>query len=267
MSHPEENPDCAVTITLQLGTVQQQFQIPSRMRLAQFTEIALALDSGVIEDALRRDEATACQISCRAGCGACCRQRVPISIAEACVISELIMDQPKDRSRILQKRITTARRKLESHPQALNPAGEVEYFSLGLPCPFLEEESCSIHPSRPAACRQHLVTTPSARCASLNGGADCVTIHVRMEEMLATAVSSLIGGPPLFIALTSVLEWSAMNGPLIMKTWDVRELFGALEAAFRRSGGLPFAWSLEADSKEDSILQQQPIDPDPELRG
>ena len=39
------------------------------------------------------------------------------------------------------------------------------YFALGIPCPFLEEESCSIHPDRPLVCREYLVTSPAELCA------------------------------------------------------------------------------------------------------
>ena len=36
---------------------------------------------------------------------------------------------------------------------------------MGVPCPFLEDESCSIHPERPLVCREYLVTSPAALCA------------------------------------------------------------------------------------------------------
>ena len=39
------------------------------------------------------------------------------------------------------------------------------YFAMGVPCPFLEDESCSIHPERPLVCREYLVTSPAALCA------------------------------------------------------------------------------------------------------
>jgi len=41
----------------------------------------------------------------------------------------------------------------------------VAYFALRVPCPFLEEESCSIHPDRPLVCREYLVTSPAELCA------------------------------------------------------------------------------------------------------
>ena len=34
-----------------------------------------------------------------------------------------------------------------------------------MPCPFLEDESCSIHPERPLVCREYLVTSPAELCA------------------------------------------------------------------------------------------------------
>jgi hypothetical protein len=40
----------------------------------------------------------------------------------------------------------------------------VEYLHLGVPCPFLVEESCSIHPIRPLICREYLVTSPAEFC-------------------------------------------------------------------------------------------------------
>jgi hypothetical protein len=39
------------------------------------------------------------------------------------------------------------------------------YFALGIACPFLEDEACSIHPDRPLSCREYLVTSPASECA------------------------------------------------------------------------------------------------------
>jgi len=41
----------------------------------------------------------------------------------------------------------------------------MQYFHEGVPCPFLENESCSIHQSRPLSCREYLVTSPPENCA------------------------------------------------------------------------------------------------------
>jgi hypothetical protein len=39
------------------------------------------------------------------------------------------------------------------------------YFEPAIACPFLEDESCSIHPDRPLACREYLVSSPASACA------------------------------------------------------------------------------------------------------
>src|SRR6267142_4110839 len=41
-----------------------------------------------------------------------------------------------------------------------------EYFSLGIACPFLEDEACSIYADRPITCREYLVTSPAVNCAA-----------------------------------------------------------------------------------------------------
>jgi Fe-S-cluster containining protein len=42
----------------------------------------------------------------------------------------------------------------------------MRYFRQGIACPFLENESCSIHESRPLACREYLVTSPAENCSA-----------------------------------------------------------------------------------------------------
>ena len=41
----------------------------------------------------------------------------------------------------------------------------LDYFYQRVPCPFLEDESCSIHPIRPLICREYLVSSPPEHCA------------------------------------------------------------------------------------------------------
>lgn len=110
------------------------------------------------------------EISCRKGCGACCRQLVPVSRTEAERLLGVIEAMPAKRQRAVKERFATA-------AAAIRAAGldekagrsdrelSVGYFALGIPCPFLEEESCSIHPERPLVCREYLVTSPAERCA------------------------------------------------------------------------------------------------------
>jgi len=117
------------------------------------------------------------RISCRAGCGACCRQAVPVAEAEARHIAALVAAMPEPRRGEIRTRFEAAERRLEETALASRmvdmPDGKTvidvgtSYFRLGVPCPFLEAESCSIHPDRPLRCREHLVTSPAVACAAL----------------------------------------------------------------------------------------------------
>src|SRR5215510_8704101 len=109
-------------------------------------------------------------ISCRKGCGACCRQLVPVSRTEGERLLQVLEALSPDRRDILMKRFAAAEATIESaglkerrgrSDRELSAA----YFALRLPCPFLEDESCSIHPERPLVCREYLVTSPAALCA------------------------------------------------------------------------------------------------------
>jgi hypothetical protein len=42
----------------------------------------------------------------------------------------------------------------------------IDYLAAKIPCPFLENESCGIHPIRPLICREYLVTSPPEFCAA-----------------------------------------------------------------------------------------------------
>ena len=115
-------------------------------------------------------------ISCRAGCGACCRQAVPIAAAEARAVARHVSAMPEPRRSQIIQRFESARAALDvagvDHGPVAFSAETVEarlengmaYFRAGVACPFLEDESCSIHPIRPLACREYLVTTPAKAC-------------------------------------------------------------------------------------------------------
>lgn len=129
-------------------------------------------------------------VSCRAGCGACCRQMVPVSIAEARALARLVEAMPEPRRGHVRRRFETAVAKLDAQgvldrldddPDDRRAAGRA-YFSVGVACPLLEDEACSIHADRPLACREYLVTSPPELCATLAPG---------VEELALEATPSL----------------------------------------------------------------------------
>lgn len=109
-------------------------------------------------------------ISCRKGCGACCRQLVPVSRTEGERLLQLVAALPEARRRTLAARFEAAEAAIDA-AGLKTPDGRSDrdlstaYFALGVPCPFLEDESCSIHPDRPLVCREYLVTSPATLCS------------------------------------------------------------------------------------------------------
>lgn len=125
-------------------------------------------------------------ISCRAGCGACCRQPVPISELEVYHIAEVVDAMPERRRSEIKNRFRSAVEHFRSinwfdrmtsiGNMSLTKSREkvtaemrdaaMQYFHESVACPFLENESCSIHEDRPVVCREYLVTSPAVNCSS-----------------------------------------------------------------------------------------------------
>ena len=158
-------------------------------------------------------------IACGPGCGACCRQLVPISVSEAYQLNDLVAALPEPKRSIVSQRFETAivtvkeaglhERLLEAKDMTPDQRVELalEYFSLGISCPFLEEESCSIHPDRPVVCREYLVTSNPKHCANPQPHkVEGVTIPAAMSKVLYE-----IGGQheTLWIPLIWALDWAA----------------------------------------------------------
>ncbi|MEP6946619.1 MAG: YkgJ family cysteine cluster protein [Acidobacteriota bacterium] len=158
------------------------FQVKPTRMLPIFQKMTNAI-VGLSENEIR---ATGAEISCKMGCGACCRQPVPISEAEVYQIAELVNAMPEPRQAVVRERFQAAAdhfrslgwfdriAELADSPKPADPdqvpneliAEALKYFQQGIACPFLEDESCSIHESRPLACREYLVTSPPENCSN-----------------------------------------------------------------------------------------------------
>ena len=163
------------TATLRLGIGNLKIVHPvsapqGKVRAAEVIPALQGLVSAVVEAAENATAEAAQTISCRKGCGACCRQLVPISRTEGERLLEDIKALPPNRQKRLRDRFTEAEAAIEA-AGLTERAGRSDrelsaaYFALGLACPFLEDESCSIHPIRPLVCREYLVTSPAELCA------------------------------------------------------------------------------------------------------
>jgi Fe-S-cluster containining protein len=154
------------------------------------------------------------EISCRKGCGACCRQLVPISRTEGEALLALIEAIPEQRRNVVRARFAEAEAAITK--AGLTDRGgrgdrelSVAYFALRMPCPFLEDESCSIHPDRPLVCREYLVTSPAELCS---GPAQEGVMPVAVPK-LSLAAQRLQDEADSWFPLAMLMAWSRKPRP------------------------------------------------------
>ncbi len=204
------------TLRLTIGDLKIAHPVTVPAGRVTAVEILPALQALVNEVVNRAEEAerasTGRTVSCRKGCGACCRQLVPISRTEGEGLLRLIAALPPARRAEIERRFAAAE-------QALRAAGlsergprsdrelSVEYFAQRLPCPFLEDESCSIHPDRPLVCREYLVTSPPHYCA----GPMQEGVAPSKVPKLSLAARKLADDEDDWFPLTLLMDWMRRN--------------------------------------------------------
>ena len=162
------------------------------------------------------------RISCQKGCGACCRQLVPVSPVEARHLAALVDAMPveqqilvRGRFRAAQEVLATAQLGQAGHPEEdkqVYRAFGLSYYRMGVACPFLQDESCSIHEDRPLVCREYLVTSPPAACAELGTG-HVQQIALPIHLWAAFGRSSSGNGRLDWMPLIHSLDYTEKNQP------------------------------------------------------
>ena len=185
--------------------------------LPLYRSIAEALVNAAVESV----ESAGAKISCKAHCGACCRQVVPVSEMEARRLRDVVDEMPEPRRSEIRGRFANARQKLEElgmlerlQDPDLAPNAELvpfirEYFRLGIACPFLEDESCSIYSERPVSCREYLVISPAEHCSdSASGLVRRVKVRGEVSEALGKMGKARASHARKWIALILACEWA-----------------------------------------------------------
>lgn len=253
------------TVTVRLGgpdwELQTKVSVPTGpTRLRQLLPMAQSFADAVVGASVTATEEQGQNISCKKGCGACCRQLVPIAETEARHIRDVIEALPEPRRTEIRARFAEARRRLETagllekllHTDLQWAEGEsvsfgLQYFHQGIPCPFLEEESCSIYADRPIACREYLVTSPAENCARPT--AETVQ-GIKLPLKVWTAVARFDKTPPSarfirWVPLILAPEWAeahAEEPPPHPGTELLQELFEYIRQtgnSLRQPGELP----------------------------
>lgn len=243
-----------IDIPTRYGPLKAAFKAPPGvMRLSEFVFNLFPLEERLVGMGVRAAQGEGRSISCRAGCGACCRQPVPVSMPEAFLLFELLAGQPKDRRAVVLARFESAKEVLQANgfdDRSLELSENLEdgkvaalaldYFRLGLPCPFLEAESCSIHSFRPMSCREHLVTSPAALCSipterraaepSGRAGVRPILAPASLTHALALLYAALENTSTMVFPLPLALDHAAEQREAREKQFESERLFSSFFA-------------------------------------
>jgi Fe-S-cluster containining protein len=221
----ERTPMATVAVELTIGDrrMEANLSVPDRlMHLSELLPIARRVSDAIVDAEAATTAAAGRQVSCQMGCGACCRQLVPITEVEAREISCLVDGMSEPRRSEIRTRFAAARARLEAAglTRPLNARYEWttaefkevvrQYFRQAIPCVFLEEESCSIYVDRPLVCREYLVTSPPELCAlEDHSGIEKVDMPVRISTALAHLDRPESGSQYVrWVPLVLALDWA-----------------------------------------------------------
>ncbi len=224
------------TLAIGPGRLEASLPVPSgHVTLVQLLPALQTLTSNIVDAAVQVVNAEGYQVSCRAGCAACCRQLIPLSIFEAQSLAAWIRTLPSDQQQALEARFHAALLTLRDRGllSRLDPALWNEdtarteqlvfdYLAAEVACPFLVNESCSIYPIRPLICREYLVTSPPERCAApVPGQVVGIPMPVKTSSALFKLGEQVEKAPPGWIPLVFLFVWmrsdphpgDAISGP------------------------------------------------------
>ena len=240
MSATPEPETVAAEIDLAIGDgrLRTRVEVPTTpMSPSGLLPLARALSAASVNAAVEDAKSAGRTISLqgRLRC-TCCRQLVPITEVEARLLWTLVEAMPEPRRSEVLARFDRARTRLaeadllsslqdRSRQDSLELLG-LRYFSLGIACPFLENESCSIYEERPLICRDYLVTSPAEACRTpTRETVHCLPLSFKVWPALARAAarqpdeasgrtdaeSPTTKPRAPWVALTLALDWAAAN--------------------------------------------------------
>jgi Fe-S-cluster containining protein len=255
MARPQPRPTVRVELRVLGEPVPVEVpQPPDPARLDQVLPLLRAIDNAVIDLAVRKAEAAGETVSCRRGCSTCCRaQPVPVTPPEAYALARLVEALPEPRRAQVRERFADRVRRfreagLEQTYLRRDPplnkdeavAAAKDYFRLGLVCPFLEDDACSIYPDRPLVCRQYLVTSPAELCANpFENPVRPVPIPIAPATATLRAAGEVLGTPQYTVPLIWALEYADAHRAELERTFPAADLARRCVTALGERSGEP----------------------------
>lgn len=214
-------------------------QPPEHARLDELLPLLREIDNAAVDAAVEHATAAGDTVTCCKGCSTCCRaQPVPVTPPEAYALHRLVESFPEPkRSEVRQRFADRVRQLTEAglrdsflqHDPGMGPnearALAQQYFLLGLVCPFLEHDACSIYSDRPFVCRQYLVTSPVELCTDpLNNPVKRVKMPIAAAGATLRIAEARIGRPQHTVPLVLALEYADRHQGELERTYESADL-------------------------------------------
>lgn len=253
MSAPEDHDDrVALDFELRIGerSIQAKARVPGgEVRVVELLPVLRKFNDAIVGVAVEDARGEGRTVSCRAGCGACCRQIVPISEYEALAILEWFDTLPEAEQAFIRARFEAAlaaldakgmlertRQSIVVKDQPHQQRFALDYFGAGVACPFLLNESCGIYPIRPMKCREYLVTSPAENCKHPTAETiDMVELPTDFSKILFHFEAARSGKGSRWLPLVLLFEWDAQHRRDPQRKENGVALFREFLAAFVES--------------------------------
>ncbi|MBM4126078.1 MAG: YkgJ family cysteine cluster protein [Nitrospira sp.] len=262
---PHSSERCEIALNTPAGRVTTAVDVPTA--LVPVTAIVplmrrLGEEAHALEEARSLESGQA--RSCHRSCAACCRMLVPLSPPEAFSLREFVRSLPREEQERIAARLAHTKSVLLTHrlwnqlealaessqspdDDMLEPINQA-YYALRIPCPFLENDLCSIYDERPAACRELLVTSPAEQCQDMAQNPIVpIPAPVRIGPILGLLWGELTKTPPRLIPLPIALDWAERHQNENHQTWQGTQLLDTaldkvwrfLSQTFQQGGNTP----------------------------
>lgn len=218
-------------------TVTLSFQVPnSELTLDAFVPPMQRLFNEIVNLELSNSKT-----SCDKGCSACCKQLIPLSIAEVIYLRRVVEKLPRPRRQKIQQKIKRIQQTLKQKglPSKLaeiyrSSGYDESYFQLGMFCPFLEKGVCSIYDQRPFVCREYHVSSAPSICEDpYNQEPDKIKMGLNIGSLMALFSAKSSGTRPLPIPLFLFEEWSKEHQHLLQLKLPAFAVFDSLLNALK----------------------------------
>jgi len=128
------------------------------------------------EQATQEAEAIGLPIPCKAGCAACCRVQVSVSLLEAVMLLQPILDDADARADFMTRIVPMLR--IQTRMLSEKNFTPLEWRRRRIPCALLDpvSQKCLRYNDRPAVCRAHIVLNPPEHCSQIGTPVQIVNI-------------------------------------------------------------------------------------------